>query len=77
MNIKILGSGCKNCTTLYSYAEEAAKELGIDAQIEKVTEFKDILSYGVMKTPGLVVDGVVKVSGRVPSKDEVKTILSK
>ncbi|QEK10937.1 thioredoxin family protein [Crassaminicella thermophila] len=76
MNIKILGGGCKNCITLYENAQEAAKELGIDAEIEKVTEMKDILSFGVMKTPGLVVDGIVKVSGRVPSKDEVKKILS-
>jgi small redox-active disulfide protein 2 len=77
MNIKILGSGCKNCTTLYGYVEEAVQELSIEANVEKVTDFKEILSHGVMKTPGLVVDGVVKVSGRVPSKDEVKEILSK
>ncbi|MCT4620907.1 MAG: thioredoxin family protein [Marinisporobacter sp.] len=77
MNIKILGGGCKNCTTLYENAVEAAKELGIDAEFEKVTQMKDILSFGVMKTPALVVDGAVKVSGRVVSKDEVKEILNK
>ncbi|WZL74357.1 thioredoxin family protein [Clostridiaceae bacterium 35-E11] len=77
MNIKILGAGCKNCTTLFGYVEEAVQELGIDANVEKVTDFKEILAHGVMKTPGLVVDDVVKVSGRVPSKDEVKEILSK
>jgi len=76
MNIKILGSGCKNCTTLYGYVEEAVKELGVEANIEKVTDFKDIAAHGVMKTPGLVIDGKVMVSGRVPSKYEVKEILS-
>jgi len=77
MNIKILGSGCKNCTKLHENAEAAAKELGLDVEFEKVTDFKDIVSYGVMKTPGLVVDGELKLSGRVPSKDEIKKILSK
>ncbi|QZY54986.1 thioredoxin family protein [Crassaminicella profunda] len=77
MNIKILGGGCKNCQTLYENAVEAVKELGIDAAFEKVTEMKDILSFGVMKTPALVVDGAVKVSGRVVSKEEVKEILNK
>ena len=75
MNVKILGGGCKNCITLYEYVEEATKELGVSAEIEKVTEFKDILSFGVMKTPGLVVDGVVKISGRVPSKNEVAKVI--
>lgn len=77
MNIKILGPGCKNCTKLYENVEAAAHELGLSADLEKITDFKDIVSFGVMKTPGLVVDGEVKVSGRVPSKDEVKEILSK
>ncbi len=76
MNIKILGPGCKNCTALHKNAEEAANELGISANFEKVTDFKDIVSYGVMKTPGLVVDEKLKVSGRVPTKDEIKKILS-
>ncbi|MBF8984053.1 TM0996/MTH895 family glutaredoxin-like protein [Lutibacter sp. B2] len=75
MNVKILGGGCKNCITLYGYVEEVTKELGISVEIEKVTEFKDILSFGVMKTPGLVVDGVVKISGRVPSKNEVAKVI--
>lgn len=77
MNIKVLGPGCKNCTTLYGYVNEAIRELGIQADVEKVSDFREIVSFGVMKTPGLVIDGVVKVSGRVPSKDEVKKILSK
>jgi len=76
MDIKILGSGCMKCTTLYALVEEAIKEMGVDATLEKVTDFKDIVSYGVMKTPGVVVNGSVKVSGRVPSKDEIKKLLS-
>lgn len=76
MEIKVLGSGCKKCTTLYGLVEEACKENGLEANLEKVTDFKDIVSYGVMKTPGLVINGTVKVSGRVPSKDEIKKLLS-
>ncbi len=76
MEIKILGSGCKKCTTLYEFAKEASEEMGIDAKIEKVTDFKDILSYGVMTTPGIVIDGNLKASGRLPSKDEIKKFLS-
>ncbi len=77
MDIKILGSGCKKCTTLYELAGEVAKEAGVEADIEKVTAFKDILAYGVIKTPGLVIDGDLKISGRVPSKDEIKKLISK
>jgi small redox-active disulfide protein 2 len=75
MDIKVLGSGCKKCTTLYDLVQEAVEEMGLSANAEKVTDFKDIVSYGVMKTPGLVIDGDVKVSGRVPSKDEIKKLL--
>ncbi|SKC83336.1 thioredoxin family protein [Maledivibacter halophilus] len=75
MNIKILGSGCKKCNKLYELVEESVKEIGVNADIEKITDFKDIVSYGVMKTPGLVIDGVVKASGRIPSKDEIKKLL--
>ncbi len=75
MNIKVLGSGCKNCTTLVKMVEEVLSELSLEATVEKVTEIADIMGYGVMKTPALVVNEVVKISGRVPSKDEVKTVL--
>lgn len=75
MDIKILGSGCKKCTKLYELVQEITKKIGVEANIEKVTDFKDIVSYGVMKTPGLVIDGNVKVSGRVPSKDEIEKLL--
>lgn len=75
MVIKILGSGCANCKKLESNAREAVKELGIDATIEKVEDFKGIMAYGVMKTPALVVDEQVKVMGRVPSVEDIKKYL--
>jgi small redox-active disulfide protein 2 len=75
MIIKILGTGCANCKKLEANAREAVKELGIDADIEKVENFKDILAYGVMKTPGLVVDEKVKVMGRVATTEEIKKLL--
>ena len=75
MVIKVLGSGCANCKKLEANVKQAVGELGIDAEIEKVTDFKDILSYGVMKTPALVVDEQVKVMGRVISAEEVKKYL--
>lgn len=75
MVIKILGSGCANCKKLYENATEAVKELGIDATLEKVEDFKQILAYGVMKTPALVVDEKVKVMGRVATSEEIKKLL--
>jgi len=75
MIIKVLGSGCANCTKLYDNTKEAVESLGIDATIEKVTDIKDIMAYGVMRTPALVVDGKVKVMGRVPSAEEIKKYL--
>lgn len=75
MVIKVLGSGCANCLRLEALARKAADELGIDAKIVKVTEYRDIMAYGIMATPGLVVDDVVKMSGRVPTLDEVKAVL--
>jgi small redox-active disulfide protein 2 len=75
MKIHILGPGCAKCTQLAETVTAAAKELGIDYEIEKVSDFNQIMSFGVMMTPGLVVDGVVKAVGRVPSLDEVKTML--
>ncbi|AZR73188.1 redox-active disulfide protein 2 [Anoxybacter fermentans] len=75
LEIKILGSGCANCIKLANLTKEAVDELGLEANIEKVTDMQDILSYGVMRTPGLVVNGEVKASGRVPKKEEIKEIL--
>lgn len=71
MHIKILGSGCKKCLALGDNALAAAQAAGIDAQIEKVTDIVAIASYGIMSTPGLVVDETVVSSGRVLTKDEI------
>ncbi|MEA3422974.1 MAG: thioredoxin family protein [Bacillota bacterium] len=75
MIVKILGTGCSNCKKLYDNTKEAVKELGIDATVEKVEDFKEIMAYGVMKTPALVVDGKVKVMGRNLKVKEIKEIL--
>ncbi len=75
MIIKILGSGCTNCKKLESNVREAVKEAGIDATIEKVEDFKDIMAYGVMKTPALVIDEQVKGKGRVMSVEDIKKYL--
>lgn len=75
MIIKVLGSGCSNCKKLEENTRKAIEELGIEATIEKVTDFKEIMAYGVMKTPALVVDEKVKIMGRVPSPDEIKKYL--
>ena len=71
MIIKVLGSGCANCVKLEKNAREAADRLGLDATIEKITDFPTIAGYGVMKTPGLVVDEQVVLAGRVATADEI------
>jgi small redox-active disulfide protein 2 len=76
MVIKILGSGCSNCQKLEALAARAVGELSIDAEIVKVTEYPEIMAFGVMTTPALVIDEEVKVAGRVPSYDDVKKILT-
>jgi small redox-active disulfide protein 2 len=76
MIIKILGSGCKSCQRLEDNAKEAVKELSLDAQFVKVTDFADISTYNIMKTPGLVVDEKVLSFGKVCSVDEIKQLLS-
>ncbi|OPJ55820.1 thioredoxin family protein [Alkalithermobacter paradoxus] len=77
MVIKILGSGCKSCTTLKENAEAALKELGLQAQIIKVEDFADIMAYGVMSTPALVVDEKVVSYGKVLKPKEIVKILEK
>lgn len=77
MEIKILGTGCAKCVKLEELARKAASELGIEAEITKVKDIKDIMSYGVMITPALVVDGEVKVAGKVPSVEEIKKMILK
>lgn len=76
MNIKILGSGCKNCVALERNTREALAEMDLDAEVTKVTDYPTIASYGIMKTPGLVVDEQVIVSGRVPKPAEIKELLT-
>ncbi len=74
--LKILGTGCAKCQKLGEHAETAAKALGIEYRVEKVTDLQQIMGYGVMMTPALVVDGQVKVVGKVPSVDEIKKLLA-
>jgi len=73
--IQILGMGCAKCLKLEELAKKAVSELGIDAQVEKVKELDKIMAFGVMVTPALVVDGTVKVAGRVPDVETIKTYL--
>ena len=75
MKIQILGSGCAKCRALTAVSEQAAKDLGLEYELEKVTDIKRYADFGVMFTPALVVDGVVKSSGKVPSLDEAKKLL--
>lgn len=74
--IKILGTGCKNCVLLEANAREAVTQLGLSASVEKVTDMAGIMSYGIMRTPALVVNEQVKLYGRVPSVDEIKRLLT-
>jgi len=73
--IQILGTGCPKCKLLTTHAEEAVKALGIEAQIEKIEKIQDIMKFGVMITPALVIDGQVKSVGKVLSADEIKKML--
>ena len=75
MDIKILGGGCANCRALEAMAKDAVAQLGLTATVEEVTDYAAIASYGVMRTPALVIDGTVFLSGRVPQKDEVRRII--
>ena len=75
MQILVLGPGCTRCKTLAQYTEQAVKELGVTAEITKVTDLKQIMALGVMMTPALAVDGKVKLAGRVPTVEEIKKLL--
>ncbi|HYN68174.1 MAG TPA: thioredoxin family protein [Ornithinibacter sp.] len=76
MIIKILGPGCSNCANLERATRAAIAELGLDATVEKVEDYPTIMGYGIMSTPGLVVDEKVVVSGRVPRTAEIKMLLT-
>ncbi len=75
MIIQILGTGCPKCKQLAQNAEEAIRELGLDAEVEKITQINDIMKFGVMMTPALAVDGQIKSVGKVPNVDQVKEML--
>ena len=77
MEIKVLGPGCPKCKKTEEIVREAVAESGVDAAVEKVTDVMKIAGYGVMGTPAVVVDGEVKLVGKVPSKDDVKSWLKK
>jgi len=74
--IQILGTGCPKCKTLMQHTEEALKQLGIEATVEKVEKITEIMKFGIMTTPGLVVDGVVKSAGKLLSVEDIKRLLS-
>ena len=75
MKIEILGMGCPKCKQLFENAKSAIEQLGIEAEIVKVEDIAKITDYAVMMTPAVVVDGVVKASGKVLSPDEIKSLL--
>jgi len=75
MKIKVLGTGCAKCKKLYSEAEKAVTTSGINVELEKVENIDEIMKYGVMMTPALVIDGEVKTSGRIPHASEIVTLI--
>ena len=76
-DIKVLGTGCKKCQELLERSKKAVAELGLDCSIEKIDDIQKIVDYGVMMTPALVIDGEVRVTGSVPSIDDIKKMLVK
>ncbi|MBM3326502.1 MAG: thioredoxin family protein [Calditrichaeota bacterium] len=74
-SILVLGPGCSKCKVLAAHAEQAVQELGIEYEIQKITDLKQIMALGVMMTPGLVIDGTVKSVGRVVPVEEIKSML--
>jgi len=76
LNIKVLGTGCANCKTTVKLIEDAARAKGVTIELDKVEEIKDIMSYGVMSTPGVVLNGKVVHAGGIPSRDKVELWLA-
>jgi small redox-active disulfide protein 2 len=75
MQILVIGPGCAKCKSLAQFTEQAVKELGVAAEINKVTDLKQIMALGVMRTPALAVNGTIKMAGKVPSVPEIKEML--
>jgi small redox-active disulfide protein 2 len=71
INIKVLGPGCANCKRLEALARQAVEALGVEAEIEKVTNYNDIMKYPILSTPGLVINEELVSSGRIPSQEEI------
>ncbi|PLX19129.1 MAG: thioredoxin family protein [Salinivirgaceae bacterium] len=76
MEIKVLGTGCAKCKTLEKNTRDAVAELGIDADVQKVEDIMDIMSYGVSRTPAIIIDNKIVVAGKAPSTEEMKTIIN-
>jgi small redox-active disulfide protein 2 len=76
MQLLVIGPGCAKCKTLAQFTEQAVNELGVVAEIKKLTDLKQIMALGVIRTPALAINGIVKVAGNVPSVAELKALLS-
>lgn len=76
MRLQVLGPGCANCARLAAHVERAAREVGVDFTLEKVTDLEAIVRAGVLRTPALAIDGTVRFSGRVPGVEELKALLA-
>ena len=75
MKVQVLGTGCPKCKTLAERVERVVGELGLDCEVVKVTDINEIMNFGIMMTPGLAIDGDVKVSGKLPSEEEIRGYL--
>ena len=75
MKVQILGAGCARCKTLTANAEKAVQEPGLRTEVQKVTDIREIMKFQILRTPGLAIDGKVKVAGRIPEPDEIKQML--
>lgn len=76
MEIKVLGPGCSKCKALYNAVIETVEEMGVSAEVKKVEKLEEIVQAGVLMTPGLLINGKVKISGKVPKKDEIKKFIN-
>lgn len=76
MNIAILGTGCPKCKRTTDVVRKAVEEMGVEATIQKIEDIREIMKYRVMMTPAVAIDGQVKISGKVPTVDEVKSLLA-